>query len=107
MFCTNRYGCGSRGGTSGSGWNCCVGVAGFVHLVQFVVRMTTTSEPATASPGWENDEVGELDADDEPFVPVPAGLIAEAVELLTVCDELIGQRRGSCVNNQLREQPAA
>lgn len=65
--------------------------------------MTTTSEPATARPGWEDDEASELDVADEPFVPVPAGLIAEAIELLAVCDELISQRRGSCVNNQLRD----
>src|SRR5680860_204349 len=32
-------GCGSRGGTSRSGWDCHVGVAGFVHLVQFVVEV--------------------------------------------------------------------
>src|ERR1035437_7303316 len=52
---TYSLGCGSPGGTSGSGCDCHVGVAGFVHLVQFLVEVErpVLLEVAVAAQGTE------------------------------------------------------
>ena len=67
--------------------------------------MTTSTTTSTSRAG-DDHAAGPGDgngAAEEPFVPVPAGQIGEAIELLAVACELIAMHPSCCVNIRLQD----
>jgi hypothetical protein len=67
-----------------------------------------TTPVSTTSTSWADDDHAAVANDGngaacEPFVPVPAGQIGEAIELLAVAHELIAMHASCCVNIRLQD----